>query len=310
MKSPPQVAILCNSRVTLERSTRIKWTPTFPSGMALLVVLTILCSAAVADDSPPASLVITNDTAIRYRSETRTVPRPLVLHWLTIDLSHSAYELAVAVGEDPDGDGPIEAVLTRPQQLASRQRLLVAVNTNPWRMLPSPDTGEKAGYVVGGCCDISGWVNQAGTTRSPVDAAHWSFWIGDKGHAHLDEIGQPAPASCSVAGFGGLLREGHLLPTASDVRHPRTALGLDRSARWLTLLVIDGRQPGYSEGVSLRELAEIMLAEGCWQALNLDGGGSSVMLAATESDGFQVLNRPSDPRGPRPIPVMLGVRRR
>ena len=100
------------------------------------------------------------------------------------------------------------------------------------------------------------------------------------------------------------------MPEASDVRHPRTALGLDRTGRWLTLLVVDGRQQGYSEGVSLRELAEIMLAEGCWQALNLDGGGSSIMLMAEAPNSFKVLNRPSDPGGPRPIPVMLGVRRR
>jgi exopolysaccharide biosynthesis protein len=74
--------------------------------------------------------------------------------------------------------------------------------------------------------------------------------------------------------------------------------------------VVDGRQPGYSEGVSLQELAELMQLFGCWDALNLDGGGSTIMLLGEDPDQLQIMNRPSDKNGPRPVPVMLGIRRK
>ncbi len=70
---------------------------------------------------------------------------------------------------------------------------------------------------------------------------------------------------------------------------PRTAAGIDRSGRKLTLVVVDGRCRGWSRGVTLRELALIMADLGCSDAVNLDGGGSSVMWIRG-----RIVNRPSD----------------
>lgn len=71
-------------------------------------------------------------------------------------------------------------------------------------------------------------------------------------------------------------------------RNPRTAIGWTSSGRVL-LVVIDGRQPRWSVGASLGELARLMRDLGAVQAMNLDGGGSSTMWV----DG-EVVNRPSD----------------
>ena len=57
---------------------------------------------------------------------------------------------------------------------------------------------------------------------------------------------------------------------------PRTAVGVIDDNH-LVFVVVDGRSPGYSEGVSLTELAQIMLDLGATTAYNLDGGGSSTM---------------------------------
>jgi exopolysaccharide biosynthesis protein len=73
--------------------------------------------------------------------------------------------------------------------------------------------------------------------------------------------------------------------TIPDV-HPRTAAGVDAEGR-LLLLVVDGRQSA-SRGVSLEELAGLMLEFGAVDALNLDGGGSSTFII-----GDELLNRPS-----------------
>lgn len=248
--------------------------------------------------------------SIDFAEEARTAPRPLAILRLTVDLHRADIDLAVAAGEDPDGEGPVEAQLTSPAALARRERFVAAVNTNPWTMVPPPRAGEGSGYVAGAGCDVSGWVRCDGKTCSPPQTGHWSFWIDAQGCGHVGEADQAAESRCAISGFGGLLRDGQVLPQSNDVRHPRTALGLDREGRLLTLLVVDGRQSGYSEGVSLQELAELMQQAGCWDALNLDGGGSTIMLLGEDPDQLQIMNRPSDKNGPRPVPVMLGIRRK
>jgi exopolysaccharide biosynthesis protein len=62
------------------------------------------------------------------------------------------------------------------------------------------------------------------------------------------------------------------------------------------MVVVDGRQPGYSRGVDLYELADMMKEFGCYEAMNLDGGGSSTMVIRNS-----IVNRPSDAEGPRPV---------
>ena len=74
-------------------------------------------------------------------------------------------------------------------------------------------------------------------------------------------------------------------------RHSRTAVGVTADGR-LLLVVVDGRRPGYSRGMTLRELAELMQRLGAHTAMNLDGGGSSEMVV----NGLTA-SRPSDGRG-------------
>lgn len=82
---------------------------------------------------------------------------------------------------------------------------------------------------------------------------------------------------------------GILTKSFAERRHPRTAVGLRDDK--VFLVAVDGRQPGHSVGMSLRELAEQMVALGCTEAMNLDGGGSTTLWVRG-----QVLNRPSDGR--------------
>lgn len=90
-------------------------------------------------------------------------------------------------------------------------------------------------------------------------------------------------------------------------RHPRTGAGVTRDGRTLLLLVVDGRQPGWSIGVTLPDLAAMLIEAGAWNAVNLDGGGSSAMWLREPPAEGRVLNRPSDGRV-RPAANHLGVR--
>jgi hypothetical protein len=116
----------------------------------------------------------------------------------------------------------------------------------------------------------------------------------------------------ALGGFPLLLRDGLRVgdleveerPSFAAERHPRTAVGFDLDEKVLWVLVVDGRQPDYSAGMTLPEIATLMEALGVEEAINLDGGGSSVMVV----DGITV-SRPSDAEGERPVVNALGIRR-
>jgi hypothetical protein len=91
-----------------------------------------------------------------------------------------------------------------------------------------------------------------------------------------------------------------------NVRHPRTAVGVDAAGERLFVVVIDGRRPGWSVGITLPELAELFLRLGADDAINLDGGGSSTLVYEDEA-GRRIINKPSD-GSPRPVANHLGIR--
>lgn len=72
-------------------------------------------------------------------------------------------------------------------------------------------------------------------------------------------------------------------------RQPRTAIGRTADGQGM-LVTVDGRQSGWSTGLSVGELADTMLALGAVDAVNLDGGGSTTMTV-----GARIRNRPSEP---------------
>ena len=80
-----------------------------------------------------------------------------------------------------------------------------------------------------------------------------------------------------------------------SLRHPRTAVGQRADGR-IVFAAVDGRQPGYSTGMTNFELAQTMVRLGAVTASALDAGGSTTMAF----DG-ELMNRPSDPRGERPV---------
>jgi hypothetical protein len=94
-----------------------------------------------------------------------------------------------------------------------------------------------------------------------------------------------------------LLEDGEVTSATGDhveLRHPRTAVGLDESGTRAYFVVVDGRQT-HSTGMSLYDLGELMAQLGADDAINLDGGGSSEMVARMPGDaGTTILNSPSD----------------
>jgi hypothetical protein len=92
------------------------------------------------------------------------------------------------------------------------------------------------------------------------------------------------------------------LRTGFDIeRHPRTVVGVGELGE-IWLIVVDGRSPQLSAGMSFRELQRLAARLHLRHALNLDGGGSTAMVVRGA-----VVNHPSDATGPRPVSDALLV---
>jgi len=86
-------------------------------------------------------------------------------------------------------------------------------------------------------------------------------------------------------------------------RHPRCALGLSRTE--VLAVACDGRRTAVDEGLDLAELARLMIALGCEDAINLDGGGSATLVHRGH-----LLNRPYssvDQPAPESRPVVTAL---
>lgn len=111
------------------------------------------------------------------------------------------------------------------------------------------------------------------------------------GRVTIDRALCPLDTTQALAGNRMLVENGAAVAHADASLHPRTAAALGADGTKLWLVVVDGRQRRYSEGVTLVELAEIILELGADIAINLDGGGSSTMVAAGLR-GPELLNAP------------------
>ncbi|MBN6037422.1 phosphodiester glycosidase family protein [Amycolatopsis sp. 195334CR] len=121
-------------------------------------------------------------------------------------------------------------------------------------------------------------------------------------YAPRSDAGELAVA---VGGNKVLLADGQLQPVDAAVMHPRTAVGFSADGSRMWLSTVDGRQAD-SRGMTELELARHMQSLGADDAINLDGGGSSTLLAREQGDvAASVRNSPSD-GGERTVPNGLG----
>ena len=93
----------------------------------------------------------------------------------------------------------------------------------------------------------------------------------------------------AVGGRARLLTNGSILTQTSTALEPRTAIGVSDDGK-VYILVVDGRNFYYSNGMRYTELATVLQALGAKDAINLDGGGSSTFVVRTEA-GFDNANR-------------------
>jgi hypothetical protein len=177
-----------------------------------------------------------------------------------------------------------------------------------------PDASGKTdrNWHEGQPVDIHGLAVTGGSMRSPPLQGGASVWADARVLLSLGDVPGQAEVTEGAAGFQQVVSGGAVAVPPGGPLHPRTAVGVERSGTVMWLVVVDGRQERYSEGMTLQELGGVMLLLGCWRATNMDGGGSSVM-GLVRGGGLSVVNSPSDRRSGvprvRPLPVILTIRR-
>ena len=166
----------------------------------------------------------------------------------------------------------------------------------------SESTTEAGTWIPGGLVYKDG---KALWTTPGYEADH-AFYILKDGTAHISTIEEfkenEANVMSALSGWQRMMIDGEPVKkfsvndNAMDF-HPRTFVGVSKDNLKVQLFVLDGRQPNYSNGMRLEDMILLCQGAGCYQALNLDGGGSTTMVKRTETGGqvsFELMNTPSD----------------
>lgn len=126
--------------------------------------------------------------------------------------------------------------------------------------------------------------------------AAFQFQVGNPVTLQINSTIDFDQIDTAFGGGGLLLIDGHEAPATDIVasgRQPRTAFGVSQDGKKAVLMVVDGR--GDSIGATHAEMAVLMRTYGAYDALHLDGGGSSTMAVKTVNDAQpQVKNQVSD----------------
>lgn len=214
---------------------------------------------------------------IQYQLLQKTDPVNNV-HVTKIDLNNPNVALFSTRSEDKK---------TVVSKFASTYRCRVAVNSDLFN-----GTFVPLGLAAGGG---KAWADTKDNNRSGFVAIGLDNKVT---MSHGEEIKTHEPWMYSiVSGFPMMVRDGKLgdltckcAESFYNARHPRTAFGLSQDGKTGFLVVVDGRSET-SKGMTIKELADLMLSLGAHQAINFDGGGSSAMFVAKKGG---IVNKPTD----------------
>ena len=275
---------------------------------AALAILPVLLAGAVLlwqfVRPQPRPVTKTFFEGIEYTRAVRDAPREMVIHVLTIDLEADGIRVLVTPGES-DTELPLSARTT--SEFLEDYDLQVAVNGSffePWTSFSFVSYYPHSGDPV----DAIGFAASEGTAYSQAHPDAPTLYFAQNNNARFN---RPfANLYNAISGSEMLVENGKVVASEGGQPEPRTAAGLSRSENTLILLVVDGRQPGYSGGATLQELADILVEFGAHDAMNLDGGGSSTMVRQGAFGQAVLVNNPiarNIPGWERPVGNHLGI---
>jgi len=245
---------------------------------------------------------------VTYHRVVRYLPHSMVAHILVIDTKTKGLQFLITPPDEVDG-GALSARTTT--QFLEEFGVQIAINGDgflPWWSNSPLDYYPHVGDPVtpNGLTASQGDVYADGLQDIKPEP---TLYISRRNALTFNR--QPGKIFNAISGDRMLILGGEIVPDLDDtVLHPRTAIGINKNGRWLYLVVIDGRQPFYSEGATFQELADLLKDFGAFFAMALDGGGSSAMVIEGENGEPVVLNSPIDgyiPGRERPVANHFGI---
>jgi phosphodiester glycosidase len=280
--------------------------------MGLLVVLGLCVgSYLLYDRGRPAPVPMKQKLyeGVTYRRVVQVFPRPMIGHVLEIDTKVKGIEFLVTP-PDSEGETPLTARTT--SQFLEEYGVQLAVNGDkfyPWWSHSPADYYPHVGDPIA----------PSGFSASNGDI----YWLGNFEDVGIEPTlyinrrnvlsfnNQPERVHNAISGDRMIVLKGEIVPDLDDKElEPRTALGTNRNGRFLYIVVVDGRQPFYSAGATFADLADLMIQQGAFAAMSLDGGGSSTLVMEGDDGKPVILNSPIDnyiPGRERPVGNHLGV---
>lgn len=285
------------------------------------------CAPGLAE---PAPLAITAPVTegemlypgVRHITVTRSEDQLFVAQILELDLTRP--DLAL-VTTPANRTGSMEFVALRTSRFLAENGALAAINASYFLPFAGGSKGGEDYYPhEGQPVNASGAVLAAGAIVSPVET---DLDIRVNGIVCFERLqiaiadGQACPAgyASGVAAGPRLLADGARRSFAAfdnnyaATPQPRTAIGISADGRRGWMVVVDGRQEGYSAGATLQALTDLFIELGASDAINLDGGGSATLVVAGEGGAPRLLNRPIHtgiPGRERPVANHIALVRR
>ncbi len=288
------------------------------------LVFVLLAVAPLAQAPAPAASQTAHPFAgVTYVDRTESRPRPVHMHIVQVDLGARGIRFELS-----HPAGPRETIRQTTLDFLKAEHAQVAVNVHFFLPFPSADpdawligiaasdggvysTFEVPEQNFAIVADAPGLnidrANRASIVhRDPTDTAgrhvreRVALWTTVSGSAQIVTDGQPSVPEYRDAGHPtGLLVPARSQPYSNAnswyaVPTARTAIGVSRDARTLTIFTVDVR--GGSGGMRVGEVARLLIGDyGVWNALNLDGGGSTSLAMQDPSTGDATLvNTSSD----------------
>lgn len=245
---------------------------------------------------------------VTYRRVVRYFPRPMVAHVLMIDTKAKGIEFLVTP-PDSEGETPLKARTT--SQFLEEFNLQIAINGGGfspwWSRSPAdyyPHVGDSIAPFGFTASDGQVYWTTAGTEGIPP-----ALYISRRNVLSFNN--KPNRVHSAISGDRMIVLKGDIAPDIDGAEvEPRTAVGINRNGRYVYLVVVDGRQPLYSAGATFTELAQLLIDQGAYAGMSLDGGGSSTMVVEGEDGKPRILNSPIDhyiPGTERPVGTHLGI---
>lgn len=293
------------------------------AGTSLLLLPLILYGWLHAIRPPRTTQERSLFQGIAYKREIRSTPRPFIIHILTVDLTAPGVKVLVTPGESTSktvqvsGEKASTEIAARTtSEFLKEFKLQLAINggffypfreVTPWDYYPR--SGDRANVV--------GRAISNGSSYSPHESHVPTLCFNSSKGGYRVQIasGRDCPKGTvhAVSGNHLLIEQGNPVGLTLDEHdtdrpYSRVAVASDRAGEKLWFVAIDGKQPLYSEGATIAELTNIIVELGAHWAINLDGGGSTTVVAATPS-GPTVLNAPTHTKLPmreRPVANHIG----